>query len=182
MRDTDVDAVVLAEFEQFGAQLRVGGEAAAHDQRVGIVLRQPRMALRASTVATESARDAHTSSTGISWPAACSAFHPTGHGGLDTGETEIIRVRGTGLALGQTHRHLDGVRVAVLTMAVDVRAAGYGKPSRRATLSKHSPAASSSVVPTTSILRGMSSTCSSEVWPPETIRASVSLGNGPNCS
>ena len=34
--------------------------------------RQPRMALRASTVATESAREAHTSSTGISWPAACS--------------------------------------------------------------------------------------------------------------
>ena len=51
------------------------------------------------------------------------AFHPASHGGLDTGETEIIRVRGTGLALCQAHRHLDGVRVAVLAVAVDVRAA-----------------------------------------------------------
>ena len=32
-------------------------------------------------------------------------------------------MRGTGLALCQAHRHLDGVRVAVLAVAVDVRAA-----------------------------------------------------------
>lgn len=110
------------------------------------------------------------------------AFHPASHGGLDTGETEIIRVRGTGLALCQAHRHLDGVRVAVLAVAVDVRAARIREAEQAGDLVEALPAASSSVVPTTSILRGMSSTCSSEVWPPETIRASVSLGNGPNCS
>ena len=46
-------------------------------------------------------------------------------------------------------------------MAVDVRAARIREAEQAGDLVEAFPAASSSVVPTTSILRGMSSTCSS---------------------
>ena len=55
------------------------------------------------------------------------AFHPAGDSGFDAGKAEIVWVCSTGLALGQAHRDLNGMRVAVLAMTVDVRAARIGE-------------------------------------------------------
>ncbi len=57
---------------------------------------------------------------------------------------------------------------------------GYGSPKTRATLSKHSPAASSRVSPRCRIgSRARSRTSSSEVCPPETISTTHGSGSGP---
>src|SRR5659263_2461 len=56
---------------------------------------------------------------------------------------------------------------------------GYGRSSRRPTLSKASPAASSRVEPSSTTPVAMSVTESNEVCPPETTRAMKDGGNGP---
>ena len=166
-----------AEFEQFGAPAaRVGGEAAAHDQRVGITYcRQPRIFLRASTGGhRESAREAHVVHRNL-MAGGLLASTQRATAVFDTGETEIMRVRGTGLCLvSGPSRHFDGVRVAVLTMAVDVRAADTGSRAGGRPLSKHSPPRHPAWCPPHRFCAACLPRAAARCSPPETIRASVS--------
>ncbi len=92
LRDAHFDAMLGSDLQQFGAQLAVRGEAAANDQGLRTVLLATlRIAFLTSTVATESASDAHTSSMGFI-AFRLLLFDPTRHGRLHAGRTEIVRM------------------------------------------------------------------------------------------
>ena len=126
-------------------------------------------ALRVSTSATASWKDAATSGAWTGSPAAVFAHRATAV--FDPGEREVERAIVI-LAAGKADRD----RIALTGRLVDQQAAGEASSSTRATLSYASPAASSMVAPSGMTSCATSGTSSSEELPPETSRAAAGRG------
>ena len=103
-------------------------------------------ALRVSTSHTASWNDAATPRPAPA-PRRPRVPHPARDRGLEAGEGEVEAVSLEVAPRGQPAREVDATEEPVRGGAVDVRAPGNGSPSRRATLSNASPAASSIVEP-----------------------------------
>ncbi len=138
-------------------------------------------ALRVSTSHTASWKDAATSATGTGSPESSRAWTHRATAVFSPEKEKSKRCR------SRSRPELSPRGKSMATEDPD-RAArsmcgppGKGSPSRRATLSKASPAASSIVAPSGSTEEVTSLTRSSEEWPPDTRRARHGSGRAP-CS
>ena len=139
------------------------------------------MALRVSTSQTASWKEAATSATSIVTPARCWVSTQRATAVLSPEKEKSKRCR-------SRSRLAESPRGKSMATLLPLRAArsmcgppGNGSPSRRATLSKASPAASSIVAPIGSTPTVTSVTSSRLEWPPETSMARHGSGSGP-CS
>ena len=137
-----------------------------------------RTALRVSTSTTASWNEAATSATGparrraarASTQRATAVFRPENE--KSNVPSWPLGPRGKAIASGSPSRAARSIGGPP----------GNGRPSTRATLSKASPAASSTVAPKRDDLaRPRRGTSSSDEWPPETSSATAGVGSGP-CS